>query len=162
MSSKTAVDDLAAFIQQTQADWANDPDNPTYRGSDWWQLSEEEEQVFSLSLDDMPELVGTWGAYQLVLENWHEEPFITARSELPWLAKCEDNQHDWQRFATLFSVPEKNAAAFYWKDHFWTERSPLDRKHDNQDITKDKPQQLHRPTSENKPDATRTQQDYER
>lgn len=41
-----AIERLAAYIKVLEADW-NDPTNPpTYRGGDWWQLSEKKNGCF--------------------------------------------------------------------------------------------------------------------
>ncbi len=41
-----------------------EPADANYDGSDWWQLSKAEAEIFSLRLDDMPRLLVAWSAYE--------------------------------------------------------------------------------------------------
>lgn len=103
-------------------------------GYDWFNLTAAEAEVFELELHDLPSLVAVWCAYEAVLAVCDMMPiseelraqFLT---EQPWLADSQKgaivDAVEFQRFAKLFGVSYRKAAAWYAKNNFWLTRTGI-------------------------------------
>lgn len=93
-----------------------------YRGPDWWQLSEAEEDVFGLVLEDMPRLLEVWVLYEDAIDITsyvRDTSIITEIREVcDWLTPLLVDRAEWTRFSKLFGVPRRLAEAYYDK-WFW-------------------------------------------
>lgn len=108
-----------------------------YRGWDWWQLSDEEAEVFHLALEDMPALVEVHQLYYDVIDitsTIEEERAESLRAELPWLTKDSVVLGDWLRFAKLFDISNRSASAFWSKYEYWEVRQGLVRFTDEKEL----------------------------
>ena len=127
-------DDLNSYTIQRLAE-INEKHRLSYnttnwRGYDWWQLSEEDEFVFSLDLEDMPLLIAVFSVYQCVLPitdsdlSKEEYEFCRATiSEFSWFTKDNIEEKEWLRFAALFGISNRTAMAFHQKHYFWEVRN---------------------------------------
>jgi len=97
-----------------------------YRGADWWQLSEAEEEVFGLRLDHMHALVLAWQWFTAVADiahnDYHDSPLCLAvRAEADFIEpRCLDLPA-WGRFAQLLGIPTALSFRWFWKEHFHAE-----------------------------------------
>ena len=112
---------LKTFVEQSAE---RNPEE--FYGHDWWQITAAEVEVFEIDLVDMPRLVGCWSAYEEVTEMaisglFSKKVLAAARAELPW-AKPYD-LFQFQRFAALVGVSQRNADAFFYKYQFWQTRN---------------------------------------
>lgn len=95
----------------------------TYRGRDWWQLSDAQAEVFGIELEDMPALVLAWELYEAVADIAHNDFHRTElaqalRSELPWVEARTSAPDAWTRFAGLLGIRSGRAFQWFWKYHF--------------------------------------------
>ena len=121
----TLRDDLLAHVAA-----ALDPGHPlaSYRGADWWQLYEFEEQVFGITLAEMPGLVEVWSMFEAIADVADNDfagsaLCLAAQSALPFIRPGHLDPEAWSRFARSMGIPARLAVAWYWKQHFWTERA---------------------------------------
>lgn len=99
-----------------------------YRGSDWWQVTESESEIFGLLPAAMPRLSGVYMLYCCAIEIVFEisdERVRKIREELPWLSSGITNESEWMRFAELFGVSNREAHAYFCKYSFWEDRAGL-------------------------------------
>jgi len=127
MTAKTVTEQLAATIKDHAS---THPDPQHYRGYDWWHLTEEEEYVFSLELEDMALLVATFEIYEAILDIAHTDFRGTdlcnkAQLEFDWLTHREPKLAEWQRFAALFGTSFRKAHAYFEKRNFWDVRNGI-------------------------------------
>ncbi|SNY93884.1 hypothetical protein SAMN04515647_4205 [Cohaesibacter sp. ES.047] len=126
------------FYQQQQALAGVDP--ASYRGDDWYQLSASEEQVFGLTLQDMPGLAALWDCFELVLgliepgdgaTGLTRDVILGVRQENEWLGGAANqtvplvSSELFTQFASCFGVSNRLAHAFYYKYEFWQMRSGI-------------------------------------
>ena len=95
----------------------------SYKGSDWWQLSEEESAVFELPLESMPLLVTAFDVYLAIKDvaenDFHDTPLcIAARQDLNVPGDQKPADLEWMKFASLFGISHREAYGFYYKNEF--------------------------------------------
>ena len=102
-------------------------------GSDWCNISKEEAHVFGLSLEDLPQLINVWCAFEVVMDICDQidvppsviEGFLI---EHPWLTEHRAarprilDEKDFIKFSAMFDVEGKLASAWYQKWNFWSLR----------------------------------------
>ena len=97
-------------------------------GPDWYQLSEAETEVFGLLPEQMLKLTAVHELYfdAVDITTVHERDRIDSlRKELSWLTQDIADQSEWQRFAALFGISNRQAHAYWSKYGFWEERMGL-------------------------------------
>lgn len=100
-------------------------DMEKYCGPDWYQVNEAETKVFELLPEQMPRLSAIHQLYfdAVDITSVHEKARIDSlRQELPWLTQRMNDESEWQRFAALFGISNRQAHAYWNKYHFWEER----------------------------------------
>jgi len=113
--------DLEKFLQE-------ETDLAKYDGWQWYQLSAEEARIFDLKIEEMPKLSTVFDLYFGAIRvgsSLSEQRCASLRQELDWLKKCSPSEGEWQRFAALFGVSNRQADAFYCKHNFWEVREGL-------------------------------------
>ncbi|WP_319529064.1 hypothetical protein [uncultured Cohaesibacter sp.] len=107
-----------------------------YRGDEWFQVTDAEEQVFGLGPDDMPAMAVLWDWFELMLglvEPYEgcgltEDLIRDVRKELDWLEELlrepvpTVSSELFTKFASYFGVTNRKAHAFYCKYEFWQVR----------------------------------------
>ncbi len=98
-----------------------------YRGTDWWQLDENEEAVFRLSLDNMPILVELYKSYRGLKggenDSVADDLLIRAiHNDFPHIKERPKSQLEFILFAERFRGAS-GASAFYSKVDFWNSRN---------------------------------------
>ena len=99
-----------------------------YQGYEWWQLSDQEANIFQIPLADMPALVEV---HQLYYDAINITATISSdraeelRQELFWLTKDTVDLGEWLRFAKLFDIQFRSANAFHSKYEYWEIRQGL-------------------------------------
>src|SRR5271163_4878004 len=82
---RTLKDHLQADIAESERKAAKNPD--LYRGGDWWQLSDEEEEVFRIDRDRFPRMVTAWHCYEafkgIVSEGFPDDLIEQGRQQHP-------------------------------------------------------------------------------
>lgn len=122
----TALDDLrAAFTRDLNKSGPVE----SYRGNDWWQLSEAEEEVFGIELEDVPALASAWSIYEGIADIAHNEFHDTdlsrtVQAAYPWIVaplwvdQRVNELETWQRFARMLGIPSRRGFQWYFKRHF--------------------------------------------
>jgi len=139
MSATPATDRLRAWIEERSRGDALD----AYRGHDWMQLTEAEEEVFGLALADMAAVSTVFHEWEALIgrvdgELWPEMPSAAAaiRAEHPFIAAIRGKHaadalspgefvEGFQQFAALFGISSRTAHAFHYKRLFWDIRRRL-------------------------------------
>ncbi|ORU94931.1 MAG: hypothetical protein A6F70_10295 [Cycloclasticus sp. symbiont of Bathymodiolus heckerae] len=99
-----------------------------YKGNAWFQLSEAEREVFALEYEDMRELAAVHTLYFCAIgisEEIETSRIDSLKKELPWLTEMMTDPQEWKKFAALFGIPNRKAAAFFYKHEFWETRNDL-------------------------------------
>ena len=141
MTSTPATDRLRAWMEMQEA--ARSAGLDAYRGADWMQLTEAEEQVFGLTLAAMPALATISMEWEVLIGQtdegqWHEMKAEAAaiRAEHPFIEAIRSKRaagtltagevvEGFQQFAALFGIPYRAAHAFHYKRLFWDIRRRL-------------------------------------
>ena len=141
MTTTPATDRLRAWMEMQEAARAAGLD--AYRGADWTQLTEAEEQVFDLTLAAMPALVATFIEWEVLIDQtdegqWPEmkDAAVAIRAEHPFIEAIRAKRaagtltpgevvEGFQQFAALFGIPYRAAHAFHYKRLFWDIRRRL-------------------------------------
>lgn len=141
MSATPATDRLRAWIKEFGLARAGELD--AYRGHDWMQLTEAEEEVFDLALADMAAVSTVFHEWEALIgrvdgELWPEMPSAAAaiRAEHPFIEvirrkhaadtlAASELVEGFQQFAALFGVSYRTAHAFHYKRLFWDIRHHL-------------------------------------
>ena len=105
-------------------------DDPSlsFRGRDWYQLTDAEAEVFELDHDEMPRLMSVYLAYEEIVDMTMgafpiEDPLKQdVLAALPWLTPDTRCEIEFERFARLFQVSSRQAHGFFWKVYFWQKR----------------------------------------
>lgn len=121
MSVKYEQDKLAEHLAEPY-------DITKYEGLDWWQLSDEEANIFQLSLRDMPALTAVHQLYYDAIDRTtsiDRSRVESLQGELPWLRMTTVDLEEWLRFAKLFGISNRSANAFYSKYQYWEVRQGL-------------------------------------
>ena len=104
------------------------PIHEKYCGYNWYQVSEEESEVFGLCPADMPKLAAVHELYFCAVEVAFVQPEAEVRSiraELPWLSSVVVDKGEWLQFAALFGISNRQAYAFFCKYEYWEVREGL-------------------------------------
>jgi hypothetical protein len=135
---RTLKDQLEAEIADGEAKEAEKPG--LHHGTDWWQLSDTEEEVFAIDRERFPRMVMTWHCYEgfkLISDSptWDEALIEQARQQHPeWCDEQARQQHpewcdegvdeqEFFHFAKEFGgLTYREAHAVYAKHDFWTVR----------------------------------------
>lgn len=125
----SAIDRLAEWIESERTRLRGHPP-VRFRGREWWQLTRAEAWAFALTLEDMPHIVPVYHAYHAVLdivcdELAASEACAQARTACSWLSQGAVERREWLRFAALFGVPNRKAAAFFAKIEWLEVRAGL-------------------------------------
>lgn len=119
-------DQLEAQIADAEAKEAAQPG--LHHGTDWWQLSDAEEEVFAIERERFPRMVLTWHCYEafkLISHSptWNKALIEQARQQHPeWCGETVDEK-EFFRFAKEFGgLAFREAHAVYAKYDFWTVR----------------------------------------
>lgn len=102
----------------------------TYEGSDWYQITPEEQKVFGIALASMPGVVTAYRFYEEILDLTDTgllPPAIMAiiRKDLAERIGMEPgmlSQTEFQKFAKLLGISNRTAHAWYAKHEFWCVR----------------------------------------
>jgi hypothetical protein len=123
---RTLKDQLEAEIADAETHEAEKPG--LHHGTDWWQLSDAEEEVFRIDRQRFPRMVMTWHCYEAFKlisgsPTWDEALIEQARQQHPeWCGEGVDEQ-EFFRFAKEFGgLSYREAHAVYAKHDFWTVR----------------------------------------
>ena len=122
----TLKDQLDAFIAEDEAKAKTNPD--MYRGPDWWQLSDAEEQVFDIRRDDWPRLFNVFWCYEafkLIAHSaeWDQALIEQTRQQRPEWCDTPSTNEEFCAFAQAFGdLTNREADALYVKQQFWTVR----------------------------------------
>jgi hypothetical protein len=123
---QTLKEQLDAAIANAEAKAEADPD--AYRGSDWWQLSDSEEEVFEISRDRWPRMMTVFHCYEAFKRTadsseWDDALIELARQQRPGWCGPVPSFEEFSRFAQAFgSLTNREAHAVYTKQEFWTVR----------------------------------------
>ncbi len=127
MQENDTIQQLSELINADITRWTADP-SLTFRGTDWYHLTDAEAEVFELDHDDMPRLVTVFLAYEEIV-NMREGAFPiddplrqAVLAALPWLTPDTRCDIEFERFACLFQVSSRQAHGFFWKVFFWQKR----------------------------------------
>lgn len=141
MTTAPATDRLRAWVATQDSVRAAGLD--AYRGSDWMQLTEAEEQVFDLTLAAMPALTTVFVEWEVLIGQsdggaWPEMDGAAAaiRAEHPFIEAIRSKRTagtltpsevvgGFQQFAALFGISYRTAHAFHYKRLFWDIRRRL-------------------------------------
>jgi len=141
MTTTPATDRLRAWVETQDSARAAGLD--AYRGADWMQLTEAEEQVFDLTLAAMPALVAIFIEWEVLIGQtdggaWPEmeDATVAIRAEHPFIEATRAKRtagtltpsevvEGFQRFAGLFGISHRAAHAFHTKRLFWDIRRRL-------------------------------------
>lgn len=101
-----------------------------YKGTDWYQITPEEQQVFGITLASMPGVVTAYRFYEEILDLTDTgllPPAIMAaiRKDLAERIGMEPgiiSQTEFQRFSKLLGINNRTAHAWYAKHEFWCVR----------------------------------------
>jgi len=113
----------SAFRREVESD-AN------YEGTDWYQITPEEQKVFGIALVSMPPVVTAYRFYEEILDLTDTgllPPAIMAmiRKDLAQRLGMEAgviSQREFRQFAKLFGISNRTAYAWYAKHEFWCVR----------------------------------------
>lgn len=109
------------------------------KGTDWYQITPEEQKVFGIALASMPMLVAAYRFYEEILDLTDTgllPPAIMAmiRKDLAEHIGMESgiiSQTEFQRFAKLLGISNRTAHAWYAKHEFWCVRRGIQRYEDD-------------------------------
>jgi len=130
----TAADPIAVLRALIEREALNEPD-AGYHGIDWWQLAEQEEEVFDIDPAEMPMMVTTWSAYEAFAEIAEGGPFDmehgavidaakAARPELAGMPQWE--KESWMAFAReVLTVSQRQAWKWWAKHEAWMLRADI-------------------------------------
>lgn len=101
-----------------------------YAGTDWYQITPEEQKVFGIALASMPRVVTAYRFYEEILDLTDRgllPPAIMAvvRKDLAERIGIEPgiiSPTEFQKFAKLFGISNRAAHAWYVKHEFWCVR----------------------------------------
>lgn len=101
-----------------------------HKGTDWYQITPEEQKVFGIALASMPVLVAAYRFYEEILDLTDTgllPPAIMAviRADLGSRIGMESgiiSQAEFQRFAKLLGISNRTSHAWYAKHEFWCVR----------------------------------------
>ncbi len=116
--------DTAIAEAETKAD--ADPDS--YRGSDWWQISDAEQAVFEIDRDRWPRMMNVFYCYEAFKRiadspEWDDALIEQARQQRPEWCDPAPSFEEFSRFAEAFGgLTAREAHAVYTKQEFWTVR----------------------------------------
>lgn len=104
-----------------------------YKGTDWFQITPEEQKVFGIALAGMPGVVTAYRFYEEILDLTDTgllPPAIMAaiRKDLAERIGMEPgiiSPTEFQRFAKLLGISNRTAHAWYVKHEFWCVRSGI-------------------------------------
>lgn len=94
-----------------------------YHGYDWYQLADQEADVFGIDPDDMPMMVATYEAFETFhgitsgahFDMHHQAEIDAAKAARPDLAAMDPyEQLSWRAFATVFSILSNRQAWQWW------------------------------------------------
>jgi hypothetical protein len=125
----TIEEQLRTWIdRETQRLDALGPDH--LRGHNWCDVSIEEQEVFGLSPETVARVATVFDAYLAIADIALNELHGTllcraARKVYPWIEQGSTDSQTFIRFAKLFGVSNRQAAAFFWKHDFWQVRQGL-------------------------------------
>lgn len=99
-------------------------------GDNWCDVSSAEQEVFRLSPETVARVVSVFDAYLALADIAQNDLHRTllcraARKAYPWIAQGSTDSETFIRFAGLFGVSNRQAAAFFWKHEFWQVRQGL-------------------------------------
>ena len=99
-------------------------------GDNWCDVSRAEQEVFGLSPDTVARVVSVFDAYlalAAIAQNDLHDTLLcrAARKTYPWIEQGTTDSETFIRFAELFGVSNRQAAAFFWKHRFWEVRQGL-------------------------------------
>jgi len=101
-----------------------------YEGTDWYQVTPEEQKVFGISLLSMRRVVTAYSYYEEILDLAHTDYLPPAVRAVimkdvaqrfgmePQIIDCTQ----FQKFARLFGISNRTAHAWYMKHEFWCVR----------------------------------------
>ena len=118
-------------VVQHAVDKLNAGGPESFRGNDWWQLSDAEQEVFGLELSQMGLLVTVYDAYEGVVGishndfYAHKELCAGVRAALPWLTTDTGSENEFRKFADLFAIAQDKAHCIYHKISLWQYRQGL-------------------------------------
>lgn len=119
-------DQLAAEIAKAEA-----LDPATYRGFDWYHLTDNEESVFDIERGRFPRMVTTWSCYEAFKRiaddgTWSEDLITEARALHPEWCEAGISTAEFQAFAKEFAgLTFREAKAIYAKIDFWNIRAGI-------------------------------------
>ncbi len=120
-------------LAESEATYKTDPDR--YEGPDWWQLSEEEKEVFAIRRDRWPRMMEAWVAYEafkkITTEFYDDADVDEARANNPdWCGESIDPT-EFDKFAKkLAGLGFRESHAMYAKYDFWCVRNGITYYHD--------------------------------
>jgi hypothetical protein len=123
---RTLKDQLEADIAKGEAEEAAKPG--LHDGTDWWQLSDAEEEVFVIDRERFIRMVMTWHCYEgfkLISHSpvWDKALIEQARQQHPEWCGEGTGENEFFDFAKAFGgLTHREAHAIYAKHDFWTVR----------------------------------------
>jgi hypothetical protein len=123
---QTLKEQLDAEIAEAERSVAADPER--FIGSDWWQVSPEEQSVFSIDLRRLPRMGVTWRCYEAFKlmaddERWDADLIRDERQEHPYWREEATTQLEFADFAKEYSgLTFRESDAFYNKHKCWRVR----------------------------------------
>jgi hypothetical protein len=129
MPTRTLKDQLEAEIAESEAKEKAKPG--FHDGSDWWQLTEAEQEVFEIDRERFPRMIMTWHCYdgfKRMADSpvWDDTLIGQARQQHPeWCTEAkrqlaEISVQEFQAFAKEFGgLTFREAEAIYRKHEFW-------------------------------------------
>jgi len=128
--SETKISTEAAW-QEVQAAFERDAARPAnYTGTDWYQISREEQTVFGIRMVSMPRVVTAYSYYEEILDLTDTgilPPAVMAviRKDVAERFGMEPGMLDhtqFENFAKLFGISRRTAHAWFVKHEFWCVR----------------------------------------
>ena len=140
MSDTLALERLKIWFSKEVA--TKPRDSTAWRGGDWMQLSEAEEEVFGLTLDDMAEASTAYMAWESILglTEFGLDKDSGLQDALcdtyPFLAEARrsvdtvpldhsDMRASWREFAALLGIGTRVSTAFFAKMRLWEVRKGI-------------------------------------
>ncbi len=101
-----------------------------FRGPDWYQVSDCEQEVFGLLPEMMARVVTVYEIYAAIADIDHNDFHgtdlcVEARQAYPWIEPRRIDIESFQRFASLFDISNRQAHAFLFKHAFWEIRQGI-------------------------------------
>ena len=124
---QTLKEQLDAAIADAEA--RAEADRDSYRGFDWWQLSDAEEVVFEIDRDRWPRMMTVFHCYEGFKQMadspaWDDALIEQARQQrFEWCGPAPSDG-EFAHFAQAFGgLTNREAHAVYTKQEFWTVRA---------------------------------------